>query len=84
MNSYRYVTGILTWRRMILFQPSNLGSIESILTGALDKYNIIPNFPTFSKKSWDYYTIRQALNFKASECDHPPQLTLNHLPECDL
>ena len=25
------------------------------LTGVLDKYNIIP--PTFSKKSWDSYTI---------------------------
>ena len=24
--------------------------------GALDKFNIIPNF--FSKKSWDFYTIR--------------------------
>ena len=27
---------------------------------------------------------RQALRFKASECDHSPWLTLNHLPECDL
>ena len=26
------------------------------LKGALDKFNIIP--PTFSKKSWDFYTIR--------------------------
>ena len=27
-----------------------------IVKGALDKYNIIPNF--FPKKSWDFYTIR--------------------------
>ena len=27
-----------------------------MLKGALDKYNIIPKL--FSKKSWDFYTIR--------------------------
>ena len=27
-----------------------------LLKGALDKFNIIPNF--FPKKSWDFYTIR--------------------------
>ena len=28
--------------------------------------------------------IWQALSFKVSKCDHPPQRTINHLPECDL
>ena len=27
-----------------------------IFKGALDKFNIIPNF--FPKKSWDFYTVR--------------------------
>ena len=33
------------------------------LKGALDKFNIIPNF--FPKKNWDFYTIRSVSMSKA-------------------
>ena len=40
----------------ILCYNFSLTQIAGRLKGALDKFNIIPNF--FQKKSWDFNTIR--------------------------
>ena len=38
----------------------------NLVNGVLDKYNIIPRF--FSKKSWDFYSIREVLALLMTTC----------------